>query len=289
MTWFCMSWTESPRSRARERAGCGEWGVVSLGLISQCNCIFMIFVYFLWPLRESALQDLGLFVFAVSRCTDPKYTSPVTISQRTHTYTHACWDIHCLSRRVCSPRPARPLPAARTHIVSHHRPPHLILPDLAPRVSSFSLRLFRTFPSTCCLFGSLLSVYESLYLFLCVSIYWSIYLHISSPFPFISGLFPPGRKGWKKKEQLQLRARSQNLLHLDFITNEPAHCRRITIKGGKMKEKEGSKACNIVNKFKLSTGRKASGIVIYYFCVPNLNVNQLLLSQSTLTETDLMS
>lgn len=199
MTWLCMSWTESPRSRARERAECGEWGVVSLGLISQCNCIFMIFVYFLWPLRPSALQDLGLFVFAMSRCTDPKYTSPVTISQRTHTYTHACWDIHCLSRRVCSPWPARPLPAARTHIVSHHRPPHLILPDLARRVSSFSLRLFRTFPSTCCLFGSLLSVYESLYLFLCVSIYWSIYLHISSPFPFISGLFPPGRKGWKKK------------------------------------------------------------------------------------------
>lgn len=56
-----------------------------------------------------------------------------------------------------------------------------------------------------------------------------------------------------------------------------------------MKEKEGSKACNIVNKFRLLTGGKASGIVIYYFCVPNLNVNQLLSSQSTLIETDLIS
>lgn len=55
-------------------------------------------------------------------------------------------------------------------------------------------------------------------------------------------------------------AGSQNLLHLDFITNEPAHCRRKTIKGGgeenkkkkkKMKEDKGSKACNVVNKFRL--------------------------------------
>lgn len=53
-----------------------------------------------------------------------------------------------------------------------------------------------------------------------------------------------------------LGARSQNLPHLDFITNRPAHHRRVIIRGGKKTREGGSKACNIVNKFRLSDKKK---------------------------------
>lgn len=88
------------------------------------------------------------YLFAVSRSADPKYTPPVTITHRTHTHMHTLFGTYDspflththLLRRVCSPRLARPLPAARTHIVSHHRPPpsQLIPYEWPPGSRAFS-------------------------------------------------------------------------------------------------------------------------------------------------------
>lgn len=139
MTLFCTSQTESPRSCAtRERVGWRRRGgrvVVGRGAAGEpephqsARLYFHEFFGFIFFGRRvhPPCRTRGLFVFAASRCADPKYTSPVTSSQkntRTHTYTHARWDIHCLSRHVSLPTPPaqRPLPAARTHILSH-RPP----------------------------------------------------------------------------------------------------------------------------------------------------------------------
>lgn len=227
MDFVCTGQTVSMQSSKR-RGGCG-WGlgVVRLGLITQCNCIFMIFVYWLWTWRLSALQDFVLFVFALSRCTDPKYTPPVTIIHRTHTYTHLLGHTLLIEARVFPP--ACKASSCSTYTHSFPSPPSISSPPTGPQGLELSLRLSRTFPSACCLFESLLSIYESLCLSFCVSIYWSIYLRVSSPFPLSQACSPKGER--EGKRQLQLRARSQNLLHLDFITNKPARRRRIIIKG----------------------------------------------------------
>lgn len=234
MDFVCTGQTVSMQSSKR-RGGCG-WGlgVVRLGLITQCNCIFVIFVYWLWMWRQSALQDFVLFVFAVSRCTDPKYTPPMTIIHRTH--THTLVRTYIAYRGACVP-PACKASSCSTYTHSFPSPPSISSPPTGLQGLELSLRLSRTFPSACCLFESLLSIYESLCLSFCVSIYWSIYLSVSSPFPLSQACSHKGdREG---KRQLQLRARSQNLLHLDFITNKPAHRRRIIIKG-KNERKRGA-------------------------------------------------
>lgn len=144
------------------------------------------------------------YLFAVSRSADPKYTPPVTITHRTHTHMHTLFGTYDspflththLLRRVCSPRLARPLPAARTHIVSHHRPPP---PNLSltngPQGLELSLRLPRTFSSTCSLIESLLSTDDSVYLCFYVSICWSVYRCPSSPLPLSQVLSPKGDGG----------------------------------------------------------------------------------------------
>lgn len=115
-----------------------------------------------------------------------EHTHPRTLA-RTYNPPH-------LSRRVCSPRLARPLPAARTHIVSHRRPPPILSPPTAPRVSPAFSETFSHFHFL------LLPVWISLiYLWIAVSLCLRVHLliNLSLPvpvFPFISGLIPPREK-----------------------------------------------------------------------------------------------
>lgn len=122
--------------------------------------------------------------------------SAVTVLHRTHTHAHTLWAIYCLLRRVCSPH-ARPLPAARTHIVSHCLPlSHPLW--MAPGVLSFPSDFLALSLPPASLFESLLSIYDSPHL-LPVHVLIIPSLPIIS-FPFISRLFPQG-KGGKGKRQ----------------------------------------------------------------------------------------
>lgn len=182
--------------------------------------------------------------------------------------------------RTCSPPPlliearvppttAREASSCSTYTHSFPSPPsHLIPSDGPPGSGAFFERLSCTFSSLCFL-KSLLSIYESSFCSLHVSIYGSV------PFAFISLLFHQREKqteGW----QFQFRASSQNHLHLDFITDQHlTDSNRTIIRGKKIKEGDGVgdyKACNIVNNFKISIGIGS----IMSSLSQNLNVNQLL-------------
>lgn len=202
-------------NRAREgggwRRGGGKVGPQSMQLY------FHDFACLSWIQRASdPLACRILCLFSVSQCTDPKYTPPVTeLTEHTRVFfrTHNLWSYWS----ACVPTQfARPLPAARTHIVSHH-------PPSGPQCYKLSLRDFLAlcFPPP---FESLLSIYESLAAHsMCSYIDQSISTHHSHSLHL---WLVPQRK--KEKEwgvgvgQFQLTARSQLLLHLDFITNRPA-------------------------------------------------------------------
>lgn len=270
INWFCVYWTGSLHAaEQKEGRGVGEGWRSWASSLSATVFSWFLFIDFgrgVYP----PCRIFVLFVFAASRCTDPKYTPPVTIIHRSHKYTRLLEHTLLIEERA---PPLQPLPAARTHIVSH-RHPYLIAADWPPGSRACS-ETFSLFPfSALVVWNSILtlSIYESLYLSFCVSIYWSVFLCVSSPLLLSQTCSPQGER--EGKRQLWLRARSQNLLHLDFITNKPAHGWRIIIKGKKIKEKGGSKACNMVNKFKLSIKKKA---LILFLC-PKPNGNQLLLS-----------
>lgn len=178
-------------NRAREgggwRRGGGKVGPQSMQLY------FHDFACLSWIQRASdPLACRILCLFSVSQCTDPKYTPPVTeLTEHTRVFfrTYNLWSYWS----ACVPTQfARPLPAARTHIVSHH-------PPSGPQCFKLSLRDFLAlcFPPP---FESLLSIYESLAFILCVHPSISSSLPII-PIPFISGLFPRGRRrrsgGWE--------------------------------------------------------------------------------------------
>lgn len=196
---------------------CGQWseeksedvgvGVVRSGVISQWNYIFTILF------TVAVLFPPGFFVICL--LADAPIQS-ILLQRRSRTHTTSALN----EARACSPGFSRPLPAARTHIVSHRGHPSLISsPPTGPQGLDLSARYSRTFSSSCSLFESLIQPRISVFPSVCSSIDHPI----SSPplLPFISGLFSTG--GTEKGVELfQLRARSQNLLHLDFITNRPA-------------------------------------------------------------------
>lgn len=97
-----------------------------------------------------------------------EHTHPRTLA-RTYNPPH-------LSRRVCSPRLARPLPAARTHIVSHRRPPPILSPPTAPQgLSGFLWDILAlSLPPAPCLNLSYLSMNRCISLCACPSIDQSI-------------------------------------------------------------------------------------------------------------------
>lgn len=238
VNWFCVYWTDCPC--AFEQGADGEGGGGKFRPHHLKRLYFHDFVYLPWTRRPSdpPPPPCGILcdLFAVSRCADPKYTPPVTITNRTHTSTHTRQDIKpspLIETRVFPP--ARKASSCRTYTHSFPSPPpsHFIPSDRPPGSLRLSLRHSRTFTSSCSLFESLLSIYESLYLSVCVSIYWSIYLCPSPSFPLSQAWSPQGRK-----RTGGLRARSQTLLHLDFITNRPARHGRRIITEKKMKERD---------------------------------------------------
>ncbi len=259
---------------SRGRGGSGSGGA-KVGPHQSVQLYFHDFVYLPWIRRPSDSPPppcrILCYLFAVSQCTDPKYTPPVKIAYRTHTCTHSSGHTtpppSLIEARVFPP--ARKASSCSTYT---HSFPSPLLPPSLPAISSpptgpqgleLSLRLLRTFSSFCSLFESLLSIYESV-----LSLFLHVHLLINPSLPILPfflylRLVPWGRKG-TGGVQFQLRARSQTLLHLDFITNRPARYRRIIIRGKKWKKEEGgvSKACNVVNKFKLSTEKR----LWYYFC-----------------------
>lgn len=179
-----------------------EWGGAevkphhSVQLYFRAPCLF--------TLDAASIRPAG-FVIYFHYESEPrsKVHSPQD-SPTQNTHTHTQWDIHCLLRRVCSPHPphpasppARPLPAARTHIVSHCLPlSHPLW--MAPRVLSFlSDFLALSLPAAACLNPSYLSMNLPIS---CVSMYWSPYLCPSSSLPFISSVFPQGKKGKGKTQ-----------------------------------------------------------------------------------------
>lgn len=160
----------------------GRAEVVSSGLISQSDYIFMILFIYLGRGVPPILRLLpaGFCVICLLWVNAPiqstllqwqsqtEHTHPRTLA-RTYNPPH-------LSRRVCSPQLARPLPAARTHIVSHRRPPPILSPPTAPQGLSGFLWDFLalSLPPAPCLNLSYLSMNRCISLSACPSIDQSI-------------------------------------------------------------------------------------------------------------------
>lgn len=186
-------------SQARKRADCGEGGKVgphqSMRLYFHDFCLFTLDAASLRSSSSSTPQDFVLFVCCESTHRSKVHSSSDNHTQNTHMHTVVRTYKPPLTHRgarVPPPRLARPLPAARTHIVSHRRPPHLIPSDWPPGSPAFSETfshfLFLLLP----VWISLIYLWISLPLFLRVHLLINLSLPIL-PFPFISGLFPQGR------------------------------------------------------------------------------------------------
>lgn len=255
---------------SRGRGGSGGGGA-KVGLISQCNYIFMIlFIYLGYGVPPILrLRPAGFCVICLLWVDAPIQSTLLQWQSHTeHTHTHTPQDKpphpHPLIEARVFP-PARKASSCSTYTHSFPSPPpvppHLIPSDWPPGSRAFSETSSRF------LFLLLPVWIPLIYLWICLislstrpSIDQSISAH--PPLFLYLRLVPRGRKG--TGGQFQLRARSQTLLHLDFITNRPARYRRIIIRGKKWKKEEGgvSKACNVVNKFKLSAEKR----LWYYFC-----------------------
>lgn len=127
----------------------------------------------------------------MSQSHDPKYTlcsdSP---TQNTHIHTHSLGHILLIETRVFLSSAARPLPAARTHIVSHCLPlSHPLW--MAPGVLSFLSDFLALSLPPASLFESLLSMNLPIS---CLFTYRSYYLCPLSPFPLSQACSPRGRK-----------------------------------------------------------------------------------------------
>lgn len=151
-------------------------------LITQSS--YILIILFIYPGRGVPPPPPRITLFAMSPCTDPKYTTPVTITNRTHTYPQSYTPPPCLSEARAPPHPmlTRLLPAARTHIFSHLRP-LISSPLTGPQGLVLSLRDFLALSLPPAPLKSLLSIYESSSFSLCVSLSISLPLFI---IPFFS-------------------------------------------------------------------------------------------------------
>lgn len=148
-----------------------------LGRTSSVNATifsWFLFIYLGCCISAFPLQEFVLFVCCVLCVCAPIQST--LCQQQSHTCTHSSGHTTPPSdsthRGTCVPlRLIRPLPAARTHIVSHRRPLRLIPSDWPPGSPAFSETsshvLFLPAPG----FNLLLSIYGSLYLLLHASVY----------------------------------------------------------------------------------------------------------------------
>lgn len=178
----------SPCSQAREGVGVGL-EVVRLGLMSQCNCIFMIFVYLPWTQRLSALQDL--FLLRIDALIQV-HSSSDNCRQNTHLLGHTL----LIEARVFPPACKASSCSTYTHSFPSP-PPYLILCEWPPGSWAFSETFSHFSFLLLPVWISLIHLWISLFLFMRVHLLINLSLRILL-IPFISGLFPQGRK--RRKE-----------------------------------------------------------------------------------------
>lgn len=150
----------------------------------------MRFVYLPWTLRPSALQGL-LFVFTMSQSPDPKYTL-CSDSPTQNTHIHTLVGTYIAYGDTRAPPAARKASSCSTYTHSFPLPTPISSPLNGPWGLELSLRLSRTFSSSCRLFKSLLSIYESPHL-LRVHVLITLSAHLF-PFPLSQACSPRGRK-----------------------------------------------------------------------------------------------
>lgn len=184
---------------------------------------------------SATVFSCALFIY-LGRCVHPPCRVCYLFSlwvrapiQSTLTHIHTLVGTYIAYGDACDPPPppppARPLPAARTHIVSHCLPlshPLWMAPGVLSFLSGF---LALSLPPAACLNPSYLSMNLPIS---CVSMYWSPYLPIFSPSLYLK-LVPPG-EGRKRKEAVLTRVQEPETNWMHFITNKPGCFRRRTIR-----------------------------------------------------------
>lgn len=190
-----------------------EWGGGGGGQASSFSATVFSCALFIYLGRRVHPPCRVCYLFSLwVRAPIQSTLSAVTVLHRTHTHTHSLGHTLLIETRVLPPPPARPLPAARTHIVSHCLPlSHPLW--MAPRVLSFlSDFLALSLPPAACLNPSYLSMNLPIS---CVSMYWSPYLCPSPSLPFISSVFPQGNEG-KRKEAVLTRVQEPETSPFEF-------------------------------------------------------------------------
>lgn len=202
-------------------------GAVRSDLISQCDYIFMVFVYLPWMLYLR-LPPTGVCVIcllcAVCLRSDPKYTLPTTI---THMYTLVRTYNTPLrldsSGHVCSP-PAHKASSCSTYTHSFPSPPPSSHPlRLAPRVSGFLWDfLTRSLPPRSRFQSLVIHLRISLSAAPCVLLLINLSLPILLSLPLSRACFPWGRKerSWAVPAQGQEPEPSPFGFHYKLVTEE---------------------------------------------------------------------
>lgn len=132
-------------SRAREGADRG-----GSALTSPCIYIFMILFIYLGrsipPILRLRPAGFCVIFFAVSRCTDPKYTFPITITHRTHTCTYLSGHTTPPTYRGACVPPGSQASSCSTYTHSFPLLPPPVSPPLtSPEGLKLSLKTFSRF------------------------------------------------------------------------------------------------------------------------------------------------
>lgn len=121
--WFYVHWADCLCAIEQEREGAYRGvGAVRPGLISQCNYIFMIFVYLSWMQRAST--PLPLLDFLLFVCCESMHWSKVHSSRDNpaHIHTISRTSNPCSRWSACS-HPAREASSCSTYTHSFPSPP----------------------------------------------------------------------------------------------------------------------------------------------------------------------
>lgn len=173
-----------------------EWGGGGGGQASSFSATVFSCALFIYLGRRVHPPCRVCYLFSLwVRAPIQSTLSAVTVLHRTHTHTLigtyiAYWD-------ACAPPAACKASSCSTYTHSFPLPTPISSPLNGPRGPELSLRLSRTFSSSCCLFESLLSIYESPHL-LRVHVLITLSLPISFPSLYLKRL-PPGER--RKKER----------------------------------------------------------------------------------------
>lgn len=220
------------------------------GLIIQCNCIFVRFVYLPWMSLPSALQG---FVICFRYESEPrsKVHSLQWQSYTEHTHTHTLWAIYCLLRRVCVPLVACKASSCSTYTHSFPLPTPISSPLNGPWGPELSLRLSRTFSSSGFpVWILLIYLWIPLIYLSCLFMYWLSYLCPLSPSLLSQICFPKEKKEKERGSSNPGPAARKFPIWISLQTSQG-------ISEGasekKMKIQRSSKACNLVNDPQRST------------------------------------